>query len=177
MEKISTYPGLDITAGVFPFFGRIGAGGGGTGSETFCLLGRLVDVAFTGSGSGSGSGLSSRAGALRFREDGGGGGRGVDDEAATGPVAIADEPDEGSEAAACRAAERVILFEGMSKNFGHESVGREPKDAKQLKREGVRWSCEKGEGFCTVVEMRKSSLRFRCRTSDSLIFLRPSVTP
>jgi hypothetical protein len=71
-------------------------------------LGRLVDAAFAGSGSGSR--LGSRAGALRFRE--GGGGR--VDEAATGPAAVAEGPDDESEEfAACLAAERVIL-EDMS---------------------------------------------------------------
>jgi hypothetical protein len=106
-----TYPGLDITAGVFPFFLRLGAtcaGGGRSGSETFCLLGRLADEAFVGSGSGSG--LGSRAGAFRFRDDGGG----RIDEAATGPAVVADEPDgDSEELAACLADARVIL-EDMS---------------------------------------------------------------
>jgi hypothetical protein len=44
---------------------------------------------------------------LRFREDG----EGRVDEAATGPAATADEPDVGSEDAACRAADLVILDE------------------------------------------------------------------
>lgn len=65
---------------------------------------------FAGSGSGSGDG--SRAGALRFREEGGGR---VDEAAATGPAAVADEPDGSEEEfAACRAADLVILFEDMS---------------------------------------------------------------
>jgi hypothetical protein len=71
-------------------------------------LGRLADGAFVGSGSGSG--LGSRAGAFRFREDG----EGRVDEAATGPAAVADEPDgDSEELAACLADARVIL-EDMS---------------------------------------------------------------
>jgi hypothetical protein len=64
-----TYPGLDITAGVLPFFRRdtaMGAGGGrgGSASATFCRLGRRADGVFAGSDAGGG--LGSRAGALRF---------------------------------------------------------------------------------------------------------------
>ncbi len=73
------YPGLDITAGVFPFLRRDGAAAGGaegaggviSASATFCRFRRLADDVFAGSGSGAG--LSSRAGALRFLVDGGGG--------------------------------------------------------------------------------------------------------
>ena len=92
-----------------PFFCRLGAGcagKGSSGSDTFCLLGRLANEVFAGSGSGSEDG--SRAGTFRFREE-------VDvraEEAATGP-AVSGEPD-GVEEFAALAALRVILGEGMS---------------------------------------------------------------
>jgi hypothetical protein len=106
--KMLTYLGLDITACILPFFPRLEADGRRSGSDTFCLFVRLVGAAFAGSGSRSG--LVSRAGAFRFRDEGGG----WLDEAATGPAAVADEPDDDSEElAACLAAERVIL-EDMS---------------------------------------------------------------
>jgi hypothetical protein len=71
-----TYPGLDITAGFFPFLRRddaiaagAGGGAGGSGSVIFWRLGRREDEGFARSGSGAG--LGSRAGALRFLEGAG----------------------------------------------------------------------------------------------------------
>ena len=106
-----THPGLDITAGVLPFFRRLGATGAGAGGsesvDIFCRLVRLVDGNLVGSGSGSG--LASRAGAFRLRE---GGGR---VEGVVEGIEAAELPDTESseEDAACLADARVIL-EDMS---------------------------------------------------------------
>src|SRR5271154_2999967 len=93
-----TYPGLDMTAVALPFRRRvIGSGGaGGSGSDTFCLLGRRAERALAGSGSATG--LGSRTGALRFLDDAGGriGG------AAAG-VRAAEAGKGSDEFAACRA--------------------------------------------------------------------------
>ena len=99
------YPGLDITAGVLPFFGRFGAtcaGAGGSGADTLCLLVRRDDEVFAGSGSGSGDG----AGALRFREEVGG----REDEAATGAAGAAEEPDMVSDGLATFLAAALLVI-------------------------------------------------------------------
>lgn len=112
-ENAFTYPGLDITAGVFPFLLREGAtaargggGGGSSDSEIFCRLGRLEAEDFAVSGSGAG--LGSRAVALRFLD----GGAGRVDEA--DDIAPAELFGDSEEPAACLAAALVILLEGMS---------------------------------------------------------------
>jgi hypothetical protein len=93
-----------MTAEALPFRRRLtgGGGAGGSGSDTFCLLGRRADRALAGSGSGTG--LGSRAGALRFLDGAGGliGG------AAAG-VAAAEVGEGSEEIAACRADARVLL--------------------------------------------------------------------
>ena len=107
--RLSTYPGLDITAGVLPFLRRLGATGtvgGRSGSDIFCRFGRLTDEVFAGSGSGAG--LGSRGGALRFRDDCVGR---VDEGAKC--AAAAKALDDDSEELAAFADERVIL-EDMS---------------------------------------------------------------
>lgn len=112
------YPGLDITAGVFPFFRRCGAtaweaAGGGAVSVavavavTFCRFVRLAEEGFAGSTSGAGE--TSRAGALRFLVDGGGGGCRVDEAAEEAPTEAAGDSEE---LAACLAAALVILLLG-----------------------------------------------------------------
>ncbi len=110
-----SYPGLDITAGVFPFFRRDGAdatgagvGGFSSGSATFCRFGRLEEEDGFG-GSACSTGLGSRAETLRFlpvagvRVAGVGGGAGT---------AGTEEPADSEELAACLAAARVILLLG-----------------------------------------------------------------
>jgi len=114
---VMPYPGLDITAGVFPFFRRGGAtawgaaGGGGAVSVsvavTFCRFVRLAEDGFAGSTSGAGE--TSRAGALRFLVDGGGGGCRVDEAAEEAPIEAAGDSEE---LAACLAAALVILLLG-----------------------------------------------------------------
>jgi hypothetical protein len=101
-----TYPGLDITAGVLPFFRRVeGAGVEIDSEDVFCRLLRLVEViAFVDSVSGSG--LASRAGAFRFR-DGGRVDRSGD------AIEVADVPGDVSEDPTCLADARVTL-EDMS---------------------------------------------------------------
>jgi hypothetical protein len=111
LDSRVSYPGLDITAGFFPFLRRTGtdaagAGGGGggcwiSGSATRCRLGRRVDDVLAGSGSAAG--LGSRA--LRFfaevaRVEGPG-------EGTTGGFVGASE-----ELAACLAAALVVLLLG-----------------------------------------------------------------
>lgn len=93
-----------MTAVALPFRLRLtgGGGAGGSGSDTFCLLGRRAGRALAGSGSATG--LGSRAGALRFLD--GAGGR-IGGAAA---VVKAAGVGEGSEdIAACRADARVLL--------------------------------------------------------------------
>lgn len=61
-----------MTAVALPFRRRVtgSEGAGGSGSDTFCLLGRRAES--TLAGSGSATGLDSRAGALRFLDGAGG---------------------------------------------------------------------------------------------------------
>ena len=111
-NEAPTYPGLDITAGFFPFRWRggatvAGAGGGriDSGSAIFWRLGRRADECFADSGSGAG--LASRAKALRFLE--GAWGR-VDEGVAVVPT---EAPDDSEELAACLADALVILPDMM----------------------------------------------------------------
>lgn len=110
-----TYPGLDITAGVFPFFLREKGPAGGAGvswsgsvSCTFWRLERLEEVDFAGSESAVGLVF---AGAFRFLVDPGVrvGGAGV--EAAADVLGDVSE-----ESAACLAAAAlvILLLRGMS---------------------------------------------------------------
>ena len=110
--KVPTYPGLDITAGFFPFLRRggataAGAGGGWRNSDsaTFWRLGRRADEGFADSGSGAG--LRSRGKALRFLE---GAGPRVDEGVAVVPT---EAPDDSEELAACLADALVILPDMM----------------------------------------------------------------
>jgi hypothetical protein len=109
-----TYPGLDITAGVFPFvpLRRDGAaadiGSGGSLSDNFWRFVRLGETTFTASGSGAG--LGSRGGTLRFRDD-------VCDRVGTGVAADPkEEPEEpeGSDELAARLVEARVILEDMS---------------------------------------------------------------
>jgi hypothetical protein len=111
-NEMLTYPGLDITAGFFPFLRRdeataAGAGGGkgGSGSAIFWRLARREAEGFAGSGSGAG--LGSRAGALRFLD---GTEDRVDEAVAAGPT---EAPDDSEELAACLADALVILPDMM----------------------------------------------------------------
>ncbi len=97
-----------MTAAALPFRRRgVGIrGAGGSGSDTFCRLGRRAGVVLAASGSATG--LCSRAGALRFLDEGGGR---VDGFTAGGAGAgVAGRSDEF---ATCRADDRVLL-EDMS---------------------------------------------------------------
>jgi hypothetical protein len=112
VTKQLTYPGLDITAGFFPFLRRdeataAGAGGGrgGSGSAIFWRLGRREDEGFAGSGSCAG--LGSRTGALRFLDVAG---VRVDEAVVVGPT---EAPDDSEELAACLAEALVILPDMM----------------------------------------------------------------
>jgi hypothetical protein len=104
-----TYPGLDITAEIFPFLRRVGgAGVGGMGADskdTFCRLLRLEDGAIVGSDAGTG--LASRTGAFRFRDEG------RVDSSGDG-IEAADVPGEGSEDPACLADDARVTLEDMS---------------------------------------------------------------
>lgn len=116
---VITYPGLDMPAGVLPFFRRdeaVGGGGGGkdaAGSETRGRFGRRVDAVFAGSCAGSG--LVSCAGALRFREEGvGRGGAGV--VVAVAGAAVAE--DDSEEFAFAALEEALVTLEDMICEYG-----------------------------------------------------------
>ena len=97
----STYPGLDITAGVFPFLRRGASAGGTEGtsgcdgaslSVIFCRLVRRVDDVFTGTDGGGGGGLGSLAGgALRFRDGAAARARLADGDTAVGTAGDSEE--------------------------------------------------------------------------------------
>ena len=125
----NTHPGLDITAGVFPFvlFRRgtaatadAGGAGGGSESDIFCRFVRLAEVVFAISGSGAG--LGSRGGTLRFRDDAC---DRADAEVAADPKEEPEEPDTSEELAARRVDARVIL-EDMSTCFEIDTLSTLP---------------------------------------------------
>jgi hypothetical protein len=129
-----TNPGLDITAGVFPFFLREGAiavgRGGAEGVSIFSVFWRFVRREEEGfAGSAPGSGLGSRAGAFRFLD----GARVRVDKAVEAPTeALGDS----AEASARLAADLVILSEGMSMCVFEELLLRRLKEQGSRCREG-----------------------------------------